>query len=123
MLPKVLDSSDISKIGDKIRDKRTSLGWTQADLASEAGVTNNTVSRIEGAQMNPSITTFLAITNALGGPIDDYLPPAYRKKPVMSSFSEFEEKLMQLSPENQKLVHNSLSAMLDGLLSQQIEKA
>ena len=43
MLPKIIDSSDLSYIGEKIRDQRSKLGWTQADLAYEAGITNNTV--------------------------------------------------------------------------------
>jgi molybdate-binding protein/DNA-binding XRE family transcriptional regulator len=45
--------------------RRGQLQWSQAELARRAGVPRTTVSAIEGARLNPSVTAALALGRAL----------------------------------------------------------
>ena len=55
---------------NRIRDLRTARGWTQRDLAREAGMEVATVARIDGNPLaEPSLPTALKLAEALGVPI------------------------------------------------------
>lgn len=58
-------SAELAELGERIRRKRKELGWPQEKLAEEAGVSLNTVSRIEGSQSDMSIRVFVKILRAL----------------------------------------------------------
>ena len=45
---------------------RTERGWTQAELAAAAGVSEATIIRTEGRQRSPRVTTRKRIAAALG---------------------------------------------------------
>ena len=61
-------------IGQRIRDARSKLGWSQNELASRAGVKQPTLQRIEaGLRRDPSIRTIAALAAALGLTIDALL--------------------------------------------------
>ncbi|MEB2313176.1 MAG: helix-turn-helix transcriptional regulator [Sorangiineae bacterium] len=61
------------RLAERVRQLRTQLGMTQAELASRAGVTVETVARIErvlrgrsSANANPSLETLARLSDALG---------------------------------------------------------
>lgn len=56
---------DFSKIGNKIREKRTEKGWTQNDLALHTHIGISHISHIESGKSTPSIQNFIIIANAL----------------------------------------------------------
>ena len=56
----------IQELGKEIKARRKTLGITQQDLADLAGVNINTVIRIEGAKINPTIEVVSAIADVLG---------------------------------------------------------
>ena len=56
----------IQSIGESVKIRRKSLGITQPSLASLAGVSTNTLYRIEKGLANPSIDTLQKIANILG---------------------------------------------------------
>lgn len=56
----------ISQLGNIIKKRRKLLGITQQDLADLAGVNINTVIRIEGNKINPSIEVVDSIAEILG---------------------------------------------------------
>lgn len=66
-----------------LRDWRTRRGWTQAELASRAGLSKGMLVQIEQAQTNPSIATLCKLANALGVAlprlVEDDEPPAVRR--------------------------------------------
>lgn len=72
--------TDLSRrVANRLRDRRTALGWTQATLAEAAGVSTELVSRIERARCLPSLTTLVAFARALSTRPDDLLgfePPS-----------------------------------------------
>ncbi|MEX1003588.1 MAG: helix-turn-helix domain-containing protein [Crocinitomicaceae bacterium] len=56
----------IKELGNTIKERRKLLGITQQDLADLAGVNINTVIRIEGNKINPSIEVVSSIAEILG---------------------------------------------------------
>jgi DNA-binding XRE family transcriptional regulator len=52
-----------------LRQLRRLKGWTQRELARQAGVTEQTVVRLEAGQGTPRVSTMRAIADALGVPI------------------------------------------------------
>ena len=56
----------VSKIGEKIKERRDTLGITQPDLAEMAGVNINTIYNIESGRGNPTLSKLNNILNILG---------------------------------------------------------
>ena len=65
--------------GNRMREWRDRLGWSQQDLAQRAGVSRAAVSAIEVARLAPSVTAALALARALGASVEELFaagPPA-----------------------------------------------
>ncbi len=61
------DDVSFSSIGDNIKKYRTKLGITQDELSDRAGIAYSTVAKLEqGSIKNPSLTTIMSISSALG---------------------------------------------------------
>jgi len=56
----------ISSIGKQIKERRTTLGITQQDLSELAGISPNTLYKIERGQANPSLRVLIKIAEVLG---------------------------------------------------------
>lgn len=119
MLSKVIDSPDLIEIGKKIRDRRIKLGLSQKELAAAVDISYNTVSRIESAQSSCSIESFLTMADILKVTPNELSPARFRYSSSKSPLSALDTKFAQLSPANQQLVLQSMSAMLDGFIAQQ----
>lgn len=52
------------ELADRIRTLRESKGWTQEDLAHEAGIGTATVSRLERGIIEPRAVTLRALCDA-----------------------------------------------------------
>lgn len=64
----------MNSIGDLIKDRRLSKGWSKRALAEKAGISHSEVHRIEiGERVNPSVPVLNALAEALGVPKDDLL--------------------------------------------------
>jgi len=55
-----------SEIGNKIKERRDTLGVTQPDLAEMAGISVNTLYKIETGQANPTVKVLNKIAGVLG---------------------------------------------------------
>ena len=53
-------------IGEKIKTRRNELGITQQELADLTGVSINTIVAVERGIGNPSLSTLMALLDALG---------------------------------------------------------
>lgn len=58
--------------GDRLHDLRTQRGWSQMDLARASGVSNVTISNIEGGNAEPKISTLRSLARALDVPFDAF---------------------------------------------------
>lgn len=75
-------SQELLALGERIRERRTELCLSQEALAEKAGISANTVSRIEGGQMSMGIGTFIKLVQALDADAGSLLgfPPAAGEK-------------------------------------------
>ena len=54
------------RLGNRLRDRRSELGLTQAELAEKVGVTRKTVNTVENGVFTPSATLAIKLAAALG---------------------------------------------------------
>ncbi len=59
------ESPELIKLGNRIRDRRREIRLSQEKVAEKAGVSTNTISRIEGGQSAMSIETFMKLVEIL----------------------------------------------------------
>lgn len=55
----------LTRPGDSIRERRIELGWTQAELADQAGVAQADISRIENGRLDARWSTIHRLSAAL----------------------------------------------------------
>lgn len=53
-------------IGTKMKEIRIRIGMSQKELAEKVGLTPSFISQVENNQINPSLSSFIVICNALG---------------------------------------------------------
>jgi transcriptional regulator with XRE-family HTH domain len=63
-----------ARFGERLRELRLSRGMSQAELAGQASVTTNYVSRLEGGGAAPGTDLVARLALALGVPVADLLP-------------------------------------------------
>ena len=64
----------VARFGQRLRELRLGTGMSQAELARQADVTTNYISRLEGGGAAPGIDLVARLALALGVPIADLLP-------------------------------------------------
>lgn len=65
---------ELQQIGPRLRAARQARGWTLDDLATRAGVSASTLSRLESGKRQASLELLVPIVRRLGIRIDDLLP-------------------------------------------------
>jgi putative transcriptional regulator len=59
-----------SGLTNSLRDERTRLGWTQAELAERVGVSRKTINTVENGVFVPSTILALKLAAAIGKPVE-----------------------------------------------------
>ena len=54
------------RLTNRMKERRTELGLTQAELAEKVGVTRKTVNTVENGVFTPSTTLAIKLSHALG---------------------------------------------------------
>ncbi len=67
---------DLSQVGPRLRATRQKREWTLEELASRAGMSVSTLSRLESGKRQASLELLVPLTRQLGIRIDDLLPAA-----------------------------------------------
>ena len=112
----------MSSVGDRIKERRLSLAWTQEKLASEAKISAGFLSDLESAKRNVSAGYLLEISHALGVTLDflmtgDTSKPKSGNVQIPASLSQFAKQaqltfaqtLMLLDMQRQIIAHRSHS--------------
>jgi putative transcriptional regulator len=60
------------RLGNRLKEARSALGLTQADLGLRAGVTRKTINTIENGVFLPSTLLALVLARELGGKVEDF---------------------------------------------------
>jgi putative transcriptional regulator len=59
-----------AELSNTLREERTRLGWTQAELAERVGVSRKTINTVENGVFVPSTTLALKLARAIGKPVE-----------------------------------------------------
>lgn len=59
------------KLGNNLKEARTELGWTQAELAQRARVSRKTINTVENCVFIPSTLLALLLSRELGKPVEE----------------------------------------------------
>jgi putative transcriptional regulator len=59
------------RLANRIKDKRSEAGLTQAELAERCGVTRKTVNTVENGVFSPSALLALKLARALSVPVEE----------------------------------------------------
>lgn len=112
----------MTAVGETIRKRRSELGWTQEQLAREAGLSKGFLSDLEAGKRSVGAGSLLALATALGVTMD-YLMKGQGAAPQtedvhipgsLSSFAKsanltFAQTLMLLDLQRQIIAHRSRS--------------
>ena len=60
-----MNQNALKILGNRIREKRKSLGWTQEDLADIAGIDRSYIGSVERGKRNLTFTVLCQIASAL----------------------------------------------------------
>ena len=58
------------RLVNNLKAERARLGWTQAELATQIGVSRKTINTIENRVFTPSTLLALKLAEALGQPVE-----------------------------------------------------
>jgi putative transcriptional regulator len=59
------------RLANRLKEKRTELGLTQAELAEHVGVTRKTVNTVENGVFTPSALLAIKLARALSVPVEE----------------------------------------------------
>jgi putative transcriptional regulator len=60
----------LAELANRLRDAREAKGWTQAELATQIGMSRKTVNTVENGVFVPSTVVALKLAAALGEPVE-----------------------------------------------------
>jgi transcriptional regulator with XRE-family HTH domain len=111
-------------IGEKIKQRRMQLGWSQRDLAYKMGYTNNsTIVKIEQGKVDVSQTKIVQFAEVLGVSIaylmdweeeeekNDFIAEAVLKMRTDTTFMSVVEKLYKLDSEKLESINQMLNTL------------
>lgn len=107
-------SNDVGKL---VRAKRKELNLTQARLAELMGSDEYYISAIETGRRKPGGKFLVALSNALGVPVDSLL--GLESNVVLGKkTSELELKLLRLNPSDREILLDIFNTLADRFLSE-----
>jgi transcriptional regulator with XRE-family HTH domain len=80
------------QVGEHIKRLRAERGWSQPQLAVEAGVAVSAVSQIENGRRSPNVSTLDKLAEAFGVEVADFFPKAPAPPSQRSLFNGLEEE-------------------------------
>ena len=107
-------SQRLIPLGERIRQKRKDSHLSQETFAEKAGISVNTVSRIEGGQAAMSVEIFAKLVEVLDTDADELLGRRAKAKendPVETTAA----RIRRLKPKEQKIVLKTMKALMDGM--------
>lgn len=107
------ESQELVALGERIRERRMELCLSQEALAEKAGISANTVSRIEGGQMSMGIGTFIKLVQALDADVGSLLgfPPVTGEK----QYRDILYRICHLKKCEKEIVLRTVEALVEEL--------
>lgn len=107
------ESQDLIEIGNRIRNRRQEIGMSQEKIAEKAGISINTVSRIEGGQSAMSIEIFIKMIHILGVDANELLGVNVLKDD--GKYRMMFWRIRHLKQCEQTVVLQTMEALVEGL--------
>ena len=107
-------SQDLMKLGSRIRRRRQELGMSQEKAAEKAGISVNTVSRIEGGQSAMSIEIFIKMVQILDVDANELLGVNNLEKED-AKYRKMLARIRHLRQCEQMVVLQTMETLVDGL--------
>ena len=115
-------SQRLMEMGERIRNRRQTLRWSQEKLAEMADVSLNTVRRIEGGQSDMSIEVFRRLAEALGMSASELVGDME----VMEGDGHMQRmsvRMRRLQQKDREVVFRTVDALVDALSDDISEEA
>lgn len=109
------ESQYLIKLGNRIRDRRQEISLSQEKVAEQAGISVNTVSRIEGGQSAMSIEIFIKMVQILGVDANELLGVSSQTKEGDGQCQEMFCRIRHLKQNEQTVVLQTMEALVNGL--------
>ena len=109
-------SEQAKYISSKIKSLRSSIGWNQADLARQAGVTPAAISQIEKGERVPSLVVAKKIASALSVSLEVLIGdkgPSSGEEQRMRAFYRKYGEIDHLSSDDQKRIEEFMELVKD----------
>jgi len=103
-------------LAEQLTAWRNFHGHTQSELESIAGLSHNTISRIETNQVTPRLSTLEQIARAMEISIEELqfrVPPEDKLVNSNSDIEQFTERLLQLEKNKRSTVLDAFNKLLD----------
>lgn len=109
-------SQELAELGRRIRDRRLAVRLSQETVAEKAGISVNTVSRIEQGQAAMSIEIFCRLLRVLDADAGELIGTAGAGTEEDCCFRDMMRKIRRLGKQEQETVLQTAERILDGLL-------
>jgi XRE family aerobic/anaerobic benzoate catabolism transcriptional regulator len=74
----------LSEIGNRVRNRRTAMGWTLREIAERSGVSSRFLSDLEAGKGNISVSRLADVALALDVPLVSLFPAGEERAPVIA---------------------------------------
>ncbi len=108
-------SQDLINLGNRIRDRRNEIRLSQENVAERAGISANTVSRIEGGQSAMSIEIFIKMVQILEVDANELLGVSTLETEEDGRHQKLFYRIRHLKRSEQTVVLRTVEALVDGL--------
>ena len=106
-------SQELMETGERIRKRRQELHWSQEYFAEKAGISVNTVIRIEGGQSATSIEVFEKIAEALKTDVNTLLGKTAAVPPEEKQLYHMACRIRRLDKNGQEIVMRTMDVLID----------
>lgn len=106
-------SKGLMETGERIRKRRQELHWSQEYFAEKAGISVNTVIRIEGGQSATSIEVFEKIAEALKTDVNTLLGKTAAVPPEEKQLYHMACRIRRLDKNGQEIVMRTMDVLID----------
>lgn len=108
-------SQELIKLGNRIRDRRQEMCLSQEKVAEKAGISTNTVSRIEGGQSAMSIEIFMKLVQVLGVDANNLLGGAALPADEDGQCGRLLRRVQHMGRGEQRVVLQTMEALVEAL--------
>lgn len=106
-------SQGLMETGERIRKRRQELQWSQEYFAEKAGISVNTVIRIEGGQSATSIEVFEKIADALKTDVNTLLGKTAAVPQEEKQLYHMACRIRRLDKNGQEIVMRTMDILID----------